>query len=64
VHGNKSRVTVTTAQTSGGGTTSVSPAAPEDSGFWTAWRKAGAFVAGLASIIGLVFAIALWQNWL
>jgi AbiTii len=56
VTGKRSKVSVTSAQASGGGSATV--ATPEaDSGFWTRWRKVGAFVVGVATIGGTVFAI-------
>jgi hypothetical protein len=56
VTGKRSKVNVTTAQTTG----DSSPATPfvespsEESGFWTRWRRVGAFIVGLAAVGGVV----------
>jgi hypothetical protein len=60
VHGNKARVTVTSAQTAGEGDATVEPAAPVESPFWTHSRRIGAFVVGLAGIITMVLTYLLW----
>lgn len=58
VTGRRSRVTV--AQASGRNTTatvaSTSQGSPEP-GFWTRWRKLGAFTAGLATVVAAVVAV-------
>jgi AbiTii len=59
VTGKRSNVTVTTAQASGGGSTSISTEepGPEESEFWTRSRRIGAFVVGLATVVAAVVAI-------
>lgn len=58
VHGAKSRVTVTTAQATGGSDAAVVPeASGGDSPFWTLGRKIGACLVGLASIAAAVVAV-------
>jgi len=64
VHGNKSRVTVTAAQSSVGSTSAASHGEKPGSPLWTRSRKNGAFAAGSASVLGLGFAIAQWQGWI
>lgn len=58
VSGKRSNVRVATAQASGSG--AAADAKVEDSaderGFWTRWRKVGAFLVGLATVAGAVFA--------
>lgn len=51
-------VRVTTAQASGTGTKADASTdeGAEESGFWTHWRKIGAFAVGVASIAGAAFA--------
>jgi AbiTii len=58
VSGKRSRVTFTNAQASGQATASVAGDRTEpESGFWTRGRKIGAFLVGLATIIGAIAAI-------
>jgi AbiTii len=59
VTGKRSQVNVTTAQAGGQGTASatVQNAAPPESGFWTRWRKIGAFIVGAATVAGVVIGI-------
>jgi hypothetical protein len=56
VTGKRSRVNVTSAQASGNSAATVT-AGPQESGFWTRWRKIGAFLVGTATIAGAVIAI-------
>ncbi|MFF7216844.1 hypothetical protein ACFZAU_41090 [Streptomyces sp. NPDC008238] len=59
VHGDRSRVVVTTAQASGESSASVAPAADEEPGLLgTTGRRIGAVVVGLATVIGT--GAALW----
>jgi len=62
IHGKGARVTVNAAMTNGGGSSSATPSAAY--GFWTPWKKFGAFAAGLASVGGLALAVGQWQHWL
>lgn len=61
VTGDRPNVMVTTAQADGAGAVAVadtdnkSERSPE-SGFWTRWRKIGAFIVGLATVAGAVAA--------
>ncbi len=60
VTGKRPRVNVTAAQATGRETTATAShveKGPEDSGFWTRWRKIGAFIVGLATVAGAVFAL-------
>jgi AbiTii len=61
VTGKRSRVNVTAAQASGPEATATSTVEtappPEESGFWTRWRKIGAFIVGAASVAGVVISI-------
>jgi hypothetical protein len=57
INGNKARVTTTSAQASGGSTASVGTTQPEAKPFWTKARKIGAFVVGVATIVGAVAAV-------
>jgi hypothetical protein len=59
VTGKRSRVNVTAAQASGTGTTATatSETKPADSGFWTRWRKIGAFIVGSATVAAAVIAL-------
>lgn len=59
VTGKRANVNVTTAHATGANTSASAgsgPAQPQESGFWTRWRRIGAFVVGLASIVGVVIA--------
>jgi hypothetical protein len=56
VHGSKARVTVTTAQSTGAGTSSVAPT-QDDSGWWTRGRRIGAAIVGVATVVGAVAAV-------
>ena len=58
-HGNKNRVSVSSAQATGSGKATAS--APRDG--WSNWKTVGAFVVGLATIIGTLIALAAWQEW-
>ncbi len=61
IHGGKPRVSVVAAQASGDGSHSVTAGATsERAGFW---KKLGGLIVGVASIVGTLVAIALWQNW-
>ncbi|MDQ1357613.1 MAG: hypothetical protein QOG44_1986 [Acidimicrobiaceae bacterium] len=64
VHGKKSRLTITTAQASAGGTTSIAPVEQPGSPFWTRTRRMGAFVAGTASVLALLFVIGQSLHWI
>jgi hypothetical protein len=58
VTGERSHVNVTSAHTSGtGAPASATALSPEDSGFWTRWRKIGAFIVGCATVAGAVFGL-------
>ncbi len=58
VTGKRSRVQVTNAQASGGGSTaSATVNTGEPRGFWTRWRRVGAFVVGAATVVGAVVAV-------
>jgi hypothetical protein len=63
VTGKRSQVRVTTAQTDSPGAVAIADASeenvqnPPESGFWTRWRKIGAFIVGLATIAGAAVAI-------
>jgi AbiTii-like protein len=62
VTGERPHVNVTTAQTSGSdapalATTSNPESQSDDSGFWTRWRKIGAFVVGCATVAGAAFGL-------
>jgi hypothetical protein len=58
VSGKRSKVQVTTAQTSGEGARADARAeeSADEPGFWTLWRKIGAFAVGVATIAGTAFA--------
>jgi AbiTii len=63
VHGKGARVNVTAAKASGDGSHTVSAQqAPQVEGH-SRWRRIGAFVVGLATIAGVVIALAQWQGW-
>ena len=57
VGGKRPRVTVTTAQSSGAGSTSTAgnSGEPKETGFWTRGRRIGALVVGVATIVAAVF---------
>lgn len=62
VTGKRARVSVTTAQATGNqtsatATVSDNSSAPARSGFWTLWRKLGAFIVGSATVAGTIIAI-------
>jgi hypothetical protein len=63
VTGKRARVQVTTAQATGSQTTATALNESQigqrssETGFWTRWRKVGAFVVGLATVVGAVAAI-------
>jgi hypothetical protein len=58
VHGRKARVTVTNAQASAGSSASIDTTQPaETQGFWTKWRRIGAFIVGIATIVGGIAAV-------
>jgi AbiTii-like protein len=63
VTGKRSQVRVTTAQADSPGAVAIADAReenvqnPPESGFWTGWRKIGAFIVGLATIAGAAVAI-------
>ena len=57
VHGSKARVTVTTAQSTQGGSAAVAPPQQAESGWWTRSRRIGAFIVGAATIIGAAAAV-------
>jgi hypothetical protein len=62
VSGKRPRVNVIAAQSAGtGSSATVAPAekaevADQGSGFWTRWRRIGAFIVGCATVVGVVFA--------
>lgn len=64
VHGRRSNITVTTAQATAGATALAAPPTEHRVSWWTRSRIIGAGVAGVASIAGLLFAIAQWRDWL
>jgi AbiTii len=59
--GKRNRLTINAAQAGGDGSTAgASPdgrGEEEASGFWTTWRKVGAFVVGLATVAGAAAAV-------
>ncbi len=58
INGKGSRVSVTTAQATGSPTTAtVAPASDPEGGFWTFWRRIGAFIVGVAGVTVAVVAI-------
>jgi hypothetical protein len=59
VTGKRSRVNINSAQASGEAraAVTVTPQPPAESGFWTLWRKIGAFVVGAATVAGVVIGI-------
>jgi len=59
VTGKRSRVNVTTAHSSGPSGLAVATTKPEDDSPWTRSRRVGAFIAGLATVVGAVAAV--WQ---
>lgn len=61
VHGRGARVSVSSANASGSGSHQVR-AAPEGDGA-SRWRKLGAAIVGLASVVGVFIALAQWQGW-
>jgi hypothetical protein len=63
VHGRKSTVNVTTAQSTGSGLHHVvaSPPATRQRTPW--WRGLWGILVGLAAIIGTLVTIAIWQGW-
>ncbi|GGR47905.1 hypothetical protein GCM10010497_59090 [Streptomyces cinereoruber] len=58
VHGDRARVNVNAAQTSGSGSSNVGQAAADEDPFWSHGRRIGAAVVGLATLIGT--GAALW----
>lgn len=58
VSGKRSKVQVATAQASGEGARADANAeeSVDEPGFWTFWRKIGAFAVGIATIAGAAFA--------
>jgi hypothetical protein len=57
-------ITITAANSSGeGNTLAVNPSPQADTTLWARLRKPGAFIVGLAGVIGALVAIAVWQNW-
>lgn len=58
VHGDRARVTVTSAQAASGSTATAGEGSPPARGFWTIWRTVGAFVVGVATVA------AAWFGWL
>lgn len=68
VNGDRSTVTITAAQASGGSEATLTTRASEDGrsvpGWWTRSRIVGAGAAGLASILGLAFAVSQWRGWI
>lgn len=65
VNGNRSRVSVNTAQSTNGGISTTSSL--DDTGgsaFWTRSKRIAAFVAGTASIVGLGVGLAQVNGWL
>jgi hypothetical protein len=61
VEGKGHRVNVNTAQSRGGGPSTVH-VAPADEGGWT-WRRVGAFIVGAATVVGVIVAVLAWQGW-
>lgn len=58
VHGRGSHVNVTTAQAASEGMAAAAPIpAVEESRFWTRSRRIGAFIVGVATVIGTIIAI-------
>lgn len=62
VHGKKARFTVNTAQASGTTATAAAATRPQAEGR-SIWVKLGAALAGLATVVGALVAIAAWQGW-
>lgn len=56
VHGNKTRVTLTTAQAASGGEATVNPEAAKPAKWWTRSRVVGAIVVGVATVGATVIA--------
>ena len=62
VHGRGARVNVTSAQASGSGSHQLQARTePSDDG--SPWRRAGAAIVGIATIVGVAIAVAQWQGW-
>jgi hypothetical protein len=61
VHG-KARVSVTAAQASGAGVATAEPHEPQRVGFWTTWRRIGAFVVGAATVGTGLIALVEWLH--
>jgi hypothetical protein len=64
VHGNRARVSITTAHASGRASSTAMVDRGESTSFWTPWRRAGAFLAGVASLLGAGLGVAQWKGWL
>lgn len=62
VHGRGARVNVTAAHASGEGSHQVEAARPAFERR-SRWRRIGAFAVGVATIAGVVIALAQWQGW-
>ncbi|MFI5673004.1 hypothetical protein [Streptomyces sp. NPDC051704] len=57
VHGDRARINVTAAQSSGSASSNIGQAQENESPFWTAGRRAGAAIVGLATLAGTAAAI-------
>jgi hypothetical protein len=57
VSGNHHRVTVNATQASGNATAQTTPTLSHESSWWTKWRRIGAFVVGLATVVAAVVAV-------
>jgi hypothetical protein len=57
-------ININTANTSGDGSSlTINPTPQPDTSLWSRLRKPGAFIVGLAAVIGAVVAVAAWQGW-
>ncbi|MEU9255474.1 hypothetical protein AB0D66_26965 [Streptomyces sp. NPDC048270] len=57
VHGDRARINVTAAQSSGSASSSVGQPQDNEGPFWTTGRRLGAGIVGLATLIGTVAAV-------
>ncbi len=64
INGGDPNVIVNSVDAGGVATNTVNLAVLEDSSGSSLTRKLATFIAGLASILGLLLAVAVWQGWL
>jgi hypothetical protein len=62
VYGERARVSVTSAQTSGSGSHDIQVAHGAE-GEGRPWARIGAAAVGVATVIGVLVAVAEWQGW-